>query len=132
MTGIRWSAWRRSEGGFLMLIGLLVVLVIIMILYKSQFGGPAGGGNSGAPGEPQTTLGGAVDRADQTVCRNNLAQLRAAIAIYQGNAGSFPPSLDVLQSGQSLALSCPVGGEPYQYDPNTGAVRCMHPGHASF
>ena len=44
MMGIRWSGWRSSERGFLMLIGLLVVLVIIMILYKSEFGGPVGGG----------------------------------------------------------------------------------------
>jgi len=129
MTGMRWSAWRRSERGFLMLIGLLVVLVIIMLLYKTQFGGPAPGGSS-APGEPQTTLGGSVNQAEKTVCRNNLAQLRAAIAIYQGNYGGFPPSLDALQS--NVALHCPVGEEPYQYDPATGTVHCVHRGHESF
>jgi competence protein ComGC len=129
MMGIRWSGWRSSERGFLMLIGLLVVLVIIMILYKSEFGGPVGGG-SAAPGGPQTMLGGAVDRADQTICRNNLSQLRAAITIYQGNNGTFPPSLEALQS--NVVLKCPVGGEPYQYDPATGTVHCTHPGHESF
>jgi competence protein ComGC len=129
MMGMRWSGWRSSERGFLMLIGLLVVLVIIMILYKSEFGGPAPGA-SNAPGEPQTMLGGAVNQADKTVCRNNLAQLRAAITIYQGNNGSFPPSLDALQS--NVVLKCPVGSEPYQYDAATGTVHCTHPGHESF
>jgi hypothetical protein len=132
MMGTRWSAWRSSERGFLALIGLLVVLVIIMLLYRNEFGGPAGG-RSGAPGEPQTTLGGSINRAESTVCRNNLQQLRVAIGIYQGNNGSFPPSLDTLQqSTTSLVLACPVGNEPYQYDADTGAVHCVHPGHESY
>jgi hypothetical protein len=112
-----------------MLIGLLVVLVIIMLLYKAEFGGPAPGA-SHAPGEPQTRLGAAVNQADKVVCRNNLSQLRAAIGIYQGTYGSFPPSLEGLQS--NVALKCPVGGEPYQYDPATGTVHCVHPGHEAF
>lgn len=125
------SAWRSSERGFFTLIALLVVIVIIAILFATQYGGPARrGGTSGAPGEPHTVLGGAVNRADATLCRNNLAQLRAAITIYQGNYNAFPPSLDELQSG--VTLTCPVGREPYEYDPNTGAVRCVHPGHGAF
>jgi hypothetical protein len=129
MMGTRWSAWRSSERGFLALIGLLVVLVIIMLLYRNEFGGPAGGRS----GEPQTTLGGSINRAESTVCRNNLQQLRVAIGIYQGNNGSFPPSLDTLQqSTTSLVLACPVGNEPYQYDADTGAVHCVHPGHESY
>jgi hypothetical protein len=114
-----------------MLIGLLVVLVIIMLLYRNELGGPVGGG-SNVPGGARTTLGGSVNRAESTVCRNNLAQLRAAIGIYQGNNGSYPPSLPVLQSNVSLALTCPVGDEPYGYDPYTGTVHCVHPGHESF
>jgi type II secretory pathway pseudopilin PulG len=131
MKASHWWAWRRSERGFLTLIALLVVIVIIGILFATQMGGLGGGGSS-VPGEPGTMLGGAVNRADATVCRNNLNQLRSAIAIYQANNGAFPPSLEALQSNVSLALTCPVGGEPYQYDATTGQVHCVHPGHEGF
>src|SRR5574340_726712 len=122
MMGTRLSGWRSSERGFLALIGLLVVLVIIMLLYKSQLGGPVGAG-SGKPGGPDTVVGGSINRAESTVCQNNLQQLRTAIGIFQANNGAFPPSLDVLQQATpSLALACPVGNEPYQSDAATGTV----------
>lgn len=134
MKASRWSGWRSSERGFLTLIALLVVIVIIGILFASQYGGrtrrSAQTGGRVPAGESQTLLGGAVDRADATLCLNNVKQLRMAISIYQGNMGTFPGSLAELQSGVTLA--CPVGEEPYEYDPNTGVVRCVHPGHERY
>jgi hypothetical protein len=107
----------------------LVVIVIIAILFSLYGGGPSAGG--GAAGTGGTVLGGAIDRARGVTCRNNLQQIRAAISTYSGmNDGSFPPSLDTLQLG--VPLQCPEGGEPYQYDPTTGQVHCLHPGHQSF
>jgi type II secretory pathway pseudopilin PulG len=128
MRSNRQSGWRDREQGFLTLIGMLVVLVIIGILLAIEFGGPGGGGGGGKGG--QTTLGGAVRRADDLYCRNNLSQLRSEITIYQGNNGTFPPSLEALQS--QVPLSCPVGHEPYTYDATTGTVHCVHPGHGSY
>ncbi len=120
---------RRSvEGGFLTLIGLLIVIVIIGILI-SMYGMPGGGGGSSSTA-PVSIAGGAKQRAEDVLCRNNLQQLRAAIQIYQGNNQTNPPSLDSLNSG--VTLSCPVGGEPYGYDPATGQVHCVHPGHESY
>ncbi|MDH4179594.1 MAG: hypothetical protein OEV33_03715, partial [Armatimonadota bacterium] len=77
-----------------------------------------------------TVIGGTKDRAQDVVCRNNLAQLRAAIGIQAGTSGVNPPSLDSLHAGVDLA--CPGGDEPYEYDPATGRVSCVHPGHGSF
>jgi len=135
MQGSHWSGWRSRERGFLTLIALLVVIVIIAILFATQFGGrpsatPGAPAQSGGRGGPQTLLGAAVERADSAVCRNNLSQLRAAIGVYQANTGSNPLSLADLQA--NLRLNCPVGGEPYQYDPTSGAVHCTHPGHQSY
>jgi type II secretory pathway pseudopilin PulG len=123
------SAWRSSERGFLTLIGLLIVIVIIGILFAMYAGGPSGAPSS-ATGGAATTLGGAKGRAGDTVCRNNLSQLRAAIGVYSGTTGANPPSLEGLQAG--VSLNCPRGGEPYEYDPNSGKVWCVHPGHESF
>jgi len=131
------SGWRRSEAGFLVLIEILVAVVIIAML-ASYFltGSPAGtsGGGSGvaAPitGEHTSIPGKAMDEAESAVCRNNLQQVRAAIATYQATNGGFPPDLQSLQVG--VPLTCPVGGEPYQYDPNTGQVNCTHHRHEGY
>jgi hypothetical protein len=124
------SAWRRSERGSFTLIGLLVVIVIIGIMFAMYFGGGGGGPAGPGGGSPATTLGGAKQRAGDTVCRNNLSQLRAAIGIAAGTSGENPRSLDGLQAG--VSVSCPVGDEPYEYDPATGKVKCVHPGHEEY
>ena len=103
----------------------------IGIMFAMYFGG-GGAQNPAGPGggSPATTLGGAKQRAGDTVCRNNLSQLRAAISIQAGTTGVNPPSLDGLQAG--VSSSCPVGGEPYEYDSATGKVTCVHPGHEGY
>jgi competence protein ComGC len=116
-----------QERGFFTLIGLLLVIVIIGIL-MAMYGMPGGGGSSS--GTPISIAGGAKERAQDVLCRNNLQQLRAAITIYQGNSQSLPPSLESLNAG--VTLTCPVGGEPYDYNPSTGQVHCVHPGHESY
>ncbi|MFB3882689.1 MAG: type II secretion system protein [Armatimonadota bacterium] len=117
------------EGGFLTLIGLLVVIAIIAILF-AMYGMPVGGTGGSSSSSPATIAGGAKQRAQGVLCQNDLQQLRAAIAIYQGNNQAFPPSLESLNAG--VPLSCPVGGEPYEYDPTTGQVHCVHPGHERY
>lgn len=122
------SALPSGERGFFTLIGLLLAMVIVVILF-SMYGLPGGMGGAGTGGDPATVFGGTKDRAQDVVCRNNLAQLRAAIGIHAGTSGVNPPSLDGLHAG--IDLTCP-GGEAYEYDPATGNVRCVHPGHGSF
>lgn len=129
---IQRSALPSGERGFFTLIGLLLALVIIGMLLSMYGlpGGTGGAGGTGSGGDAVTVIGGTKNRAQDTVCRNNLAQLRAAIGIEAGASGVNPPSLDGLNAGVDLA--CPGGDEPYEYDPATGQVRCVHPGHGSF
>ncbi len=126
MRSIR-SERRRADAGYFTLIGLLIVIVIIAILFVVFMGG---GGSPTTGGQPASTIGGAKDRAQDVLCRNNLQQLRYAISIHQSSSGAYPPSLNELQS--PVALNCPVGGEPYEYDAGSGQVRCPHPGHGEF
>ncbi len=119
------SAWHRSQRGFLTLIGLLLVIVIIAMLFAFH-----GGGGTGTGGTSVDTLGGSVQEARGTVCKNNLAQLRTAISLFSDANGRYPNSLEELDAG--ISLSCPVGGEPYEYDPATGTVNCVHPGHERY
>lgn len=117
------SASRSRERGFLTLIALLLVVVIIAVVFALYFGGSQAG-------PAATTPGAARERAEGVLCRNNLGQLRAAISMHQSTAGELPHSLESLGAG--VALTCPVGGEPYEYDPVTGRVRCPHPGHGRY
>lgn len=126
---IRRSGWSSPQGGFFTLIGLLLALVIIGILL-AMYLLPGGTGGSGSGGDAVTVLGGTKNRAQDAVCRNNLAQLRAAIGIRAATGSGNPASLEGLNAGVDLA--CPAGGEPYRYDPATGNVSCRHPGHESF
>jgi len=130
------SDWLSSQRGFLVLIELLVVIVIIGILFVALYGTGAGGGaggkgsdNTGATGGG-TPLGASVRMARGTVCKNNMAQLRMAIGIFANTNERNPNSLEEVNAG--VPLTCPVGGEPYQYDPNTGQVHCVHPGHEGY
>jgi type II secretory pathway pseudopilin PulG len=135
---LRWgSRERASEAGFWALIELLVVLVIVVLVLYFYLGGTkqsadllAGSGGRSGAGGARSTPGVALEQAEGVACRNNLQNLRVAIAAYQAQYGGFPPDLEGLQAG--VSLTCPVGGEPYQYDPATGKVHCTHARHEAF
>lgn len=120
----------RSEQGWITLIELLVAAVIIMgvaWLYLGRSVQTPGG-------LEQTTPGAALQQARGVECMSNLRSVRQAIGAYRASQEANPPSLDALQSyGISAEFrKCPAGGEPYQYDPNTGNVKCVHPGHGNY
>ncbi len=121
------------QAGFLVLIELLIVVLIIAALaafYLTSSGSLLGGGGGGKKGGPTTMPGKAREQAESAVCRNNLQQVRAAVATQFATAGSNPPDLASLQVG--VPLTCPVGGESYEYDASTGQVHCTHEGHEAY
>lgn len=128
---------KRSEAGFVTLIELLVVTAIIVIVVYLLYGqrnvvGPGGVGPGGVgPGdEPQTRPGAAISQARALECQQNLRGIRQAIAAYRLESEQPPGSLSELRIGG--VTSCPVSGNPYVYDPQTGTVRCTTPGHERF
>ena len=105
------------------LIELLVVVVIIMLLTLAYFGYV--GHSKHGDKQTKTTMGQALDKGHSVECMNNLNQLRQALQIsYQENE-KYPPTLD----GLGVPGKCPVSGQPYSYDPQTGTVKCTTPGH---
>lgn len=129
----RW-AWPDSQAGFWALIELLIVAIIIAVAvsYYLTSQRMVGAVSGGKPGDYNSTTvpGVALERAKGVECQNDLQQLRAAIANYQATYGTFPSSLEELQS--NVPLKCPVGGEGYVYDPSTGQVHCVHRGHERY
>lgn len=113
------------------LIELLVVTAIIVVVIALLYGrSPSGAGGVTSPsGQAQTVPGVALEKARGIECQQNLQGLRQEIAAYRMDSEQPPASLDEIRGG---AKSCPVSGNPYVYDPQTGTVRCTTPGHESF
>jgi type II secretory pathway pseudopilin PulG len=129
---------KRSEAGFVTLIELLVVTVLIVIVVYVVYGQrsvhPVGSGGAagelGPGGEGMTPAGAAIQQARGVQCEQNLRGIRQALETYRVSGDDMPKSLDELRLGG--ATSCPVSGNPYVYDPQTGAVHCTTPGHERY
>ena len=118
------------------LVGLLIVIAIMAVLAVAVMRPWAVGGTAKparADGKGTTVPGLVKLKAEDTVCQSNLGQVRSFIVIARTNADDQPPAtLAEIQGLPKELLSCPLGHEPYAYDPATGTVRCVHPGHEKY
>ncbi|MCL6536592.1 MAG: hypothetical protein K6U77_11030 [Armatimonadetes bacterium] len=116
--------------GILVSIAILGALMVVWLYYGT--GGASGGGasNPAAP-PPASRVGEARQAAESVECHNNLSQIRAAIQMRTTTDETYPASLNELGLPASM-LVCPVSHQSYQYDPATGQVRCMTPGHMRY
>ena len=116
----------------LLTVAIMLVLVVALFKGSSMFGkqsGPA----KGRPDHLGTTILGQVryDAKDE-VCRSNLNSLRQAIQLFEQTNDDHPPTaLSDTKIGDDFSR-CPIGHEPYAYDPTTGTVHCVHPGHEKY
>lgn len=127
---------RRLSSGQTLAASLVVIAIIgvlAVVLFK-------GSGAFGAKSSPRadgrgTTVPGLVKaKAEDTKCRNYLGQLRASLEIARtNNEDQFPSTLEETRLGSTF-YGCPMGKgkEPYSYDPTTGRVSCIHPGHEKY
>jgi hypothetical protein len=113
------------------LVGVLVSIAILaaLLMVWLYYGTGSSGTNSETP--PVSRVGEVRQAAESVECRNNLSQIRAAIQMRTTTEETYPASLQELGLPATM-LSCPVSGQAYQYDPNTGQVRCPTPGHMSY
>jgi prepilin-type N-terminal cleavage/methylation domain-containing protein len=121
------SGPRRS--GF-SLIEILVVLAIIVVLSSITYSVYLGHSKGAPPGKAHSPM----ERAKDVVCMENLRSVRQCIeASRTGETdGKFPGALTEMRELSSELRECPEGKEPYQYDPMTGKVHCVHPGHENY
>jgi hypothetical protein len=118
------------------LVSTMVTLVIMALLAVALFKGSGMFGVSKPTrkdGHGTTVLGASEWAAKDEVCRSNLSQVRSAIQILEtsGDDNQHPQSIEETKLGKDF-YSCPVGHEPYRYDPQTGQVHCVHPGHENY
>ncbi len=115
--------------GVLVTVAIMGILLMVWLYYGT-------GGTSGAEGvassPPVSRVGEVRQAAESVECRNNLSQIRMAIQMYQTSNEANPAQLSELSGIPASMFQCPVSGQPYQYDPATGQVRCATPGHMSY
>lgn len=115
--------------GVLAAVAIVGVLVVVWLFYGT---GSGQGSEASAGVPPPASRVGEVRRAAESVeCRNNLSQIRAALQMRTTTEEIYPASLQELGLPASM-LVCPISGQPYQYDPRTGQVRCPTPGHGNY
>ncbi|MEI7832849.1 MAG: hypothetical protein WCJ56_06615 [bacterium] len=136
----------KTKRGYALLIELLVVVVLVIGLFAwytnsqtaalkqskllEETGVVQNDGTSATAGAPKTIYGQAVQASKGDVCRNYLGQLREMVKMDAAD-GKFPASLGEISGAQSIN-KCPVSKEPYVYNPATGEVHCITPGHEKF
>lgn len=121
------------------MVGLLVTGVIVLLLVLAVVMGPSIFGKAGGEAPPEredglgeTIVGRSMLEAKDTKCQSNLGQVRSAIQINTDPVDEVRPAdLASLRLGSDFE-KCPIGQEPYRYDPSSGEVSCPHPGHEKF
>ena len=108
---------------FIELIFVLVVIAAAGSYFVPQYFGV--GKNSLKAQSDASVLTDAKDVS----CRTNLSVIRQAVVAKRAS-GTTPRTLD--DAGVSGDSKCPAGGEDYTYSPDSGSVRCPHPGHEAF
>lgn len=120
------------------LVAMLVVVLIIAILAIVFMRGEntlmsPGTGSKRADGKGTTVPGAVMAAARDDVCRLNLKQARAAVMMLhdQDPDERWPSTLEETRIGSQF-YKCDLGKEPYDYNPETGEVKCVHLGHEKY
>ncbi len=109
------------------LVELLVVIVLILVL-AAAYVGYTGRGNDDEVRE--SIPGRSIQQAESLECRTNLSQLRNFVQMQMTTEGQPPAQLH--DAGIQSIRNCPVSGQPYSYDPQSGRVWCSTPGHERY
>ncbi|HVL39864.1 MAG TPA: prepilin-type N-terminal cleavage/methylation domain-containing protein [Fimbriimonadaceae bacterium] len=111
------------------LVTIALILVLVVVYTTGGFGGRSG--STRADGKGTTVPGAARMKAFDTQCKSNLGQVRQSLQLAATLDEPYPATLQETRLGDGF-YHCPIGKEPYQYDPSTGRVACPHPGHEKY
>ncbi len=117
---------RRGFSLVEILVVVVILLVIMAILAPRYLGG--GKGPGGKPIESP------MQRGRSAECINNLSQLRNGyrIATLEDDAQKPTTLREVGRGFPESMFSCPVGKQPYSYDPTAARIWCVQPGHERY
>lgn len=129
---------RLSSGNSLVgiLVAFLIVVVAVVFFVTGGMGtikNKDGEEYKRADGKGQTTIGRARYAAEDSVCRQQLGQVRGLIQLAMDPVDEvYPESLANVSGMPAGYAQCPIDKVPYEYDKETGKVKCNHPGHEKY
>jgi hypothetical protein len=123
----------KQARGFSLIGTLLAVVIVVCLTLFFVYGGHWGKTESQRPDKVgHTIIGQSKARANDAVCMNQLHQLREYVQMQQTSEGKNPDSFAQFQGIPKQMFVCPIGNEPYMYDPKSGTIKCVHPGHEGY
>jgi hypothetical protein len=125
----------RSRRGQTLVATVIVVAIMALLAVVLMRGSGAFSSDAKSPradGKGTTVPGLVKYAAKDEVCKSNLSQVRQAIILNATMNEDQPPQVLNELRLPSEFYTCPVGDEPYAYDPTAGLVRCPHPGHERY
>lgn len=78
----------------------------------------------------QSIPGKALAKAESVSCQSQLQQCRQSIRMDMDQGAPAPATLD--KGATASICKCPITGQAYSYDPQTGKVWCTTAGHEKF
>lgn len=106
------------------MLGLLIVVVIVGLVAAYYFKKGGGDVSSSARTAPGTSPARHIERAERSVDKSKLVQVRQAVQTFYIQFGSYPESLqELVDKGFASKTFClDSRGEWLKYDPATGQV----------
>ncbi|MFI5385317.1 MAG: type II secretion system protein [Fimbriimonadales bacterium] len=123
---------RRANSlvGMLVVIAIIALLAIVLLKGDGIFSSSAGSPRKDNLGK--TILGRSILKAKDDKCRIYLGEIRESLLINRDEVDNkWPATLQDTKLGADF-YKCPLGAEPYKYNPETGEVKCVHPGHEKY
>jgi hypothetical protein len=125
---------KRCAGRGMVEVIIVAAIILVGVIVWVNGGLPGMGGKSNArpDGEGETIVGRSLANAKDDVCMSNLKQIRMQVGIQTDPVDETKPaSMEEIQISGDFK-KCPLGGEPYVYDPTAGTVKCPHLGHENY
>lgn len=115
---------------------LIVVAIIAILVVALMSGGNVFGMKTGSDrpdGKGKTLPGKIIAMTKDDVCMGNLKQIRMAVTMAHDEDPDehWPATLEETKIGRDFYY-CKLGGEHYDYNPETGEVKCKHLGHENY
>jgi hypothetical protein len=98
-------------------ISLIITLILIITTIMLLTGNRRGRGS-----EPEA----AIPRAQGVECLSRIRKFETAVAMFNADSGYYPLQLTDVPELECESFFCPVTHEPYQYDRETGRVKCSY------
>ena len=122
--------------GFTLIATMITIALILFLAVYLMNGGRGDGESIRKDGVGKTYLGASMARANDAVCIEHLRNMRLALEVATNtNGDERPTGLEELHQPADY-LYCPIGKEPYVYDPaaasNEAAIKCVHVSHEKY